>query len=40
MSLLYRKTCVMQTRENGNTQDAGPSLINIIHPNDVIDDFE
>ena len=40
MSLLQRKTCVVKTTENGNTQDAGPSLINLIHPNDVIDAFE
>ena len=40
MSLLQRKACVIKTTENGNTQDAGQSLINIFHPNDVIDGFE
>ena len=40
MCSLQRKTCVIKTTENGNTQDAGPSLINIFHPNDVIDGFE
>ena len=40
MSLLQRKRCVVKPTENGNARDAGPSLINLIHPNDAIDDFE